>query len=65
MPIQFHLDVHISTSAAAGLRRRGISVTTAVDAGLLGVDDDSQLAFAASTGRVMVTQDADYLRLHK
>ena len=64
MPIRFHLDEHISTSIAAGLRRRGIDVTTTVEAGLMGADDQSQLSFATSHGRVMVTHDADFLRLH-
>jgi Domain of unknown function (DUF5615) len=64
MLIQFHLDEHISASVAAGLRRRNINVTTAVDAGLKGADDAIQLGFAGSAGRVMVTQDADFLRLH-
>ncbi len=64
MPIRFHLDEHISTSIAAGLRRRGIDVTTTAEAGLMSADDATQLAFASSHGRVMVTQDADFLRLH-
>ena len=64
MPIRFHLDEHISTNIAAGLRRRGVDVTTTAEAGLMGADDAAQLAFAASHGRVMVTQDADFLRLH-
>jgi predicted nuclease of predicted toxin-antitoxin system len=64
MPIRFHLDEHISASIAAGLRRRGVDVTTTAEARLLGADDTAQLAFAASHGRVMVTHDADFLRLH-
>jgi predicted nuclease of predicted toxin-antitoxin system len=64
MPIRFHLDEHISTSIAAGLRRRGVDVTTTAEAELMGADDEAQLAFAASQGRVMVTQDADFLRHH-
>ncbi|MCX6637593.1 MAG: DUF5615 family PIN-like protein [Acidobacteria bacterium] len=64
MPIRFHLDEHISAGIAAGLRRRNIDVTTAVDAELAGANDAAQLAFAAATGRVLVTQDADFLRLH-
>jgi len=63
MPIRFHLDEHISTSVAAGLRRRGIDVTTTPEAGLMGSDDAAQLSFATSHGRVMVTHDADFLRL--
>jgi len=64
VPVRFHLDEHIPTAVAAGLRRRNIDVTTAVQEDLLGKDDISQLAFAAKSGRVLVTQDADFLRLH-
>ncbi len=64
MPIRFHLDEHIPASIAAGLRRRGIDVTTSIESGLVGADDTAQLSFAASAGRVLVTHDADFLRLH-
>ena len=64
MAIRFHLDEHISSHIAAGLRRRKIDVTTAADAGLAGATDEAHLKFAASCGRVMVTQDDDFLRLH-
>ena len=64
MPIRFHLDEHISGYIAAGLRRRGIEATTAAEAGLIGATDMAQLEFAASSGRVVVTQDDDFLRLH-
>ena len=64
MPIRFHLDEHISAGIAAGLRRRNIDVTTAADAGLIGATDVAHLEFAASWGRVVVTQDDDFLRLH-
>lgn len=64
MSIRFHLDDHISAHIASGRRRRGIDVTTALDAGLMGATDLVQLEFAASAGRVLVTQDGDFLRLH-
>src|SRR6266516_1446372 len=64
MPNRFHLDEHLSGSIAAGLRRRHVDVTTTREAGLAGAEDAVQLAFATSAGRVIVTQDADYLRLH-
>jgi predicted nuclease of predicted toxin-antitoxin system len=64
VPIRFHLDEHISARIAAGLRRRHIDVTTAAEAGLAGADDAAQLEFATSSGRVLVTHDADFLRLH-
>jgi predicted nuclease of predicted toxin-antitoxin system len=64
VPIRFHLDEHISAHIAAGLRRRSIDVTATADAGLVGATDVAQLEFAASSGRVLVTQDGDFLRLH-
>jgi predicted nuclease of predicted toxin-antitoxin system len=64
VPIRFHLDEHISAHIAAGLRRRSIDVTTAPEAGLIGATDLAHLEFAASSRRVVVTQDEDFLRLH-
>jgi predicted nuclease of predicted toxin-antitoxin system len=64
MPIRFHLDEHLSASIAAGLRRRHVDVTTTHETGLAGAEDAAQLAFATSAGRVIVTQDVDFLRLH-
>lgn len=64
MAVRFHLDEHISAQIAAGLRRRKIDVTSATDAALTGSSDSEQLAYANETGRVMVTQDQDFLRLH-
>jgi predicted nuclease of predicted toxin-antitoxin system len=63
-PVRFHLDEHVSGHIAAGLRRRNIDVTTAISAGLCGATDIAHVEFASSSGRVMVTQDNDFLRLH-
>lgn len=65
--IRFHLDecVDVDVAVAEGLRRRGIDVTTARESGLRGVPDEAQLAFALREGRVLVTQDSDFLRLHQ
>ena len=41
----------------------GIDVTTTVDAGLIHATDEEQLAYSTSEGRVLFTQDADFLRL--
>lgn len=65
MRIRYHLDEHIASAIATGLRRREIEVTDPVTAGLLGAPDHEQLRFAASIGHVLVTQDRDFLRLHK
>jgi len=39
-------------------------VTTTADAGLIGATDMAHLEFAAASGRVLVTQDDYFLRLH-
>jgi predicted nuclease of predicted toxin-antitoxin system len=48
---------------AAGLRRLGIDVTTTPEAGLLGATDTEQLAYALAQGRVIFSQDDDFLVL--
>lgn len=62
--LKFHLDEHVDPAIASGLRRRGIDVTTTIEAGLGGADDVDHLAFALAAGRVIVTHDDDYLTLH-
>ena len=62
--IRFHLDEHCDFAIARGLRRRGVDVTTAVDAGLLGAEDEDHLAFALTRVRTIFTKDADFLRLN-
>ncbi|MCU0983293.1 MAG: DUF5615 family PIN-like protein [Pirellulaceae bacterium] len=44
---------------AAGLRRRGVDVTTTVEEGLAGASDLEQLTYAAGRERVLVTRDTD------
>lgn len=61
--IQFHLDENVDPDVARALRRHGIDVTTTVEVGLLTKDDDAQLAYAHQEGRVIVTHDADFLRM--
>lgn len=64
MQITFHLDENVHRAVAEGLRRRGHDVTISDDAELEGVADVVQLEYASRNGRVMVTHDADFLRLH-
>jgi len=63
--LRFDLDEHIDPAIADGLRRRGIDVTTTVEAGLRGAWDEEHVEFARSQGRVVVTQDPDFLRIHR
>jgi Domain of unknown function (DUF5615) len=46
VPVPFHLDEQIPPALAEALRSRGIDVTTAADADLLGCADREHLAFA-------------------
>jgi predicted nuclease of predicted toxin-antitoxin system len=62
--LKFHLDEHVDPAVASGLRRRGIDVTTTIEAGLQGAQDKDHIAFALPAGRVIVTHDDDYLALH-
>ncbi|MEX2317078.1 MAG: DUF5615 family PIN-like protein [Pirellulales bacterium] len=62
--IRFHLDEHLARLVANALRQHGFDVTRPSDVDLLSADDLTHLAFAASEGRVMVTHDDDFLRLH-
>lgn len=45
------------------MRAHGIDVTTTVDVGLRTASDREQWDFIRSTRRVMVTHDADFLRI--
>ena len=62
--IQFQTDEHIPSAVIVGLQRRGIDVLSTPQAGLLGASDTAQLVFATRRGRVLVTQDDDFLMLH-
>ena len=41
-----------------------IDVLTVQEADMMGAADEAHLVFATSEGRVIFTQDADFLRLH-
>jgi predicted nuclease of predicted toxin-antitoxin system len=61
--VRFYLDEHIANAVANGLRNRGIDVQTTAEVGNLGVDDETQLNYALTERRVMVSQDDDMLKL--
>jgi len=62
--ITFYTDEHVPRAVAEGLRRRGVDVLTTQEAGMREADDEQHLALALREGRVIFTQDADFLRLH-
>jgi hypothetical protein len=61
--IRFHLDENCDPRIADGLRLHGADITTTAGVGLLSASDEQQLAYAVAEGRVIVTQDADFLRI--
>lgn len=62
--IKFYLDEHVPKAVTEGLRRRGVDVITVQELGLQAAEDAWHLERASQDGRVVVTQDADFLRLH-
>src|SRR5947208_2448708 len=61
--IRFHLDESVDPDIAEGLRIQGVDVTTTQASSLRSATDEMQLAFALKDRRVVITHDADFLRL--
>lgn len=61
--VRYYADENVDRAVARGLRRRGVDILTASESGMLGRSDEEQLAFAAAQGRVLFTQDDDFLML--
>ncbi len=55
MPPKLHLNEHLSPRLAAQLRAYGFDVTSTLEVNMVEADDDEQLAYAASSGRAIVT----------
>jgi hypothetical protein len=62
--VKFYTDEHVSKAVIRGLRQRGADVLTAREAGMLTATDEEHLQRALNEGRVIFTQDDDFLRLH-
>ena len=58
------MDECCDPAIAAGLRRRNVDVPTSREAGLLKAPDEKQDEYGLAERRVIVTHDADFLRLH-
>ena len=62
--VRFYTDEHVSRAVIRGLRQRGVDVLTTPEAVMLKAVDEDHVAYAQREGRVIFTQDADFLRLH-
>lgn len=61
--IKFYTDEHVAKAVVRALRQRGVDVLTVQEAGMSGASDKEHLELAAKEGRVVFTQDEDFLRL--
>jgi predicted nuclease of predicted toxin-antitoxin system len=61
VPIAFYMDEHVDTAVTVGLRRRGVDVLRVQDDGRNNTDDPIILDRAMALGRVVFTQDMDFL----
>ncbi len=64
MPLALLCDEHIPFPVIDGLNRRGIDVTTVQQSGMRSALDRFILEAARQQGRVVYTNDADFLRHH-
>jgi hypothetical protein len=62
MTVALYMDEHVDAAITRGLRRRGVDVLTVEEDGHRKTDDPILLDRALALGRVMVTQDKDFLR---
>jgi predicted nuclease of predicted toxin-antitoxin system len=65
MKLRLFLDEDVHTALAAALRKRGHDAVHALEEKRLGLSDESQLTFAASDNRCLVSFNVgDFVRLH-
>jgi len=65
MSLSLLCDEHIPYPVIKGLRRRGIDVVSVQEIGLSSEEDKVIMDKAKEDGRLIYTQDADFLRLHQ
>lgn len=59
-----YADEQVKSAITIGLRRRGMDLVTAQERGQRATDDEILLTTASAEGRLMLTNDKDFLRLH-
>jgi predicted nuclease of predicted toxin-antitoxin system len=63
MMLALYTDHHVNSATVEGLRRRGIDVLTAFEDGFERRSDADILARATELGRLVFTQDVDFIAL--
>lgn len=62
MPIRYYMDVHVDRRVTCRLRGQGVDIVTAQEDGSDTLADADLLDRAGMLGRVLVTEDRDFLR---
>ena len=67
MQIRLYIDEDaMARGLVTGLRARGVDVETVLDAGLIGKDDETQLEYSSSHGRVLYSFNVGHFcELHR
>jgi len=63
MPLPVYMDVHVPAGVSEGLRRKRIDVLTAHEDSARQMSDEELLTRATALGRVLFTQDNDFLEI--
>ena len=61
--IRLHLDENVDPDVARALRRHGVDISATQETELRTGSDAAQLDFIRREGRVIMTHDADFLRI--
>lgn len=61
--ISVYLDESVNPQIAVGLKARGIQAIPASEVGLLGASDEEHVMQSARLGAVLLTHDADFLKI--
>jgi hypothetical protein len=59
-----YADENVKAAIVAGLRLRGMDLVTAQERGQRQTDDEQLLVTATAEGRLLLTNDTDFLRIH-
>jgi hypothetical protein len=63
MSLAVYMDVHVPAAVTEGLRRKSLDVQAAQADAAGGLSDEELLLRATVLGRVLLTQDADFLEI--
>lgn len=63
MPHAIYMDVHVPLAITEGLRRRSIDVLRSQEDGTSEWEDEPLLARATEVGRLLFSQDQDFLQI--